>query len=199
MTGVTAVGFGEVLVGVARAGDWDGVGWRGPARVHHCDCGVQHRAIRCGRTPAQCEAVASVGSKGTPFGFALAGALNSLYKAELIRNRPRLDEHGPREGIDAARTPDTAQWVHWYNTVRPHCAIGMRTPGRARGRPGPRHRPPGTTTTGHHRNQEGYSGVVLKAWGVRVVVVVCSGGSSSFEGLLRRRVSASSGCDAGGR
>lgn len=24
--------------------------------------------------------------------------------------------------------PATAQWVHWYNTVRPHSAIGMRTP-----------------------------------------------------------------------
>ena len=24
--------------------------------------------------------------------------------------------------------PATAQWVHWYNTVRPHCAIGMCTP-----------------------------------------------------------------------
>ena len=24
--------------------------------------------------------------------------------------------------------PATAEWVHWYNTVRPHCAIGMRTP-----------------------------------------------------------------------
>ena len=46
---------------------------------------------------------------------------------------------------------------------------------------------------------EGYSGVVLKMWGVRVVVVVCSGGSSSFEGLLRGRPSASPGCDAGGR
>ena len=22
----------------------------------------------------------------------------------------------------------TAEWVHWYNTVRPHCAIGMCTP-----------------------------------------------------------------------
>lgn len=88
---------------------------------------MQHRAIRCGRTPAQCEAVASVGSKGTPFGFALAGALNSLYKAELIRNRPRLDEHGPREGIGDVE-PAIAEWVHWYNTVRPHCAIGMCTP-----------------------------------------------------------------------
>ena len=64
---------------------------------------------------------------GTPFGFALAEALNSLYKAELIRNRPRLDEHGPWEGIDDVELA-TAEWVHWYNTVRPHCAIGMRTP-----------------------------------------------------------------------
>ena len=58
---------------------------------------------------------------GTPFGFALAEALNSLYKAELIRNK------GPWEGIDDVELA-TAQWVHWYNTVRPHCAIGMRTP-----------------------------------------------------------------------
>ena len=64
---------------------------------------------------------------GTPFGFALAEALNSLYKAELIRNRPRLDEHGPWEGIDDVELA-TAEWVHWYNTVRPHSAIGMRTP-----------------------------------------------------------------------
>ena len=34
---------------------------------------------------------------GTPFGFALAEALNSLYKTELIRNQ------GPWEDIDAAR------------------------------------------------------------------------------------------------
>ena len=35
--------------------------------------------------------------RATPFGFALAEALNSLYKAELIRNQ------GPWEDIDAAR------------------------------------------------------------------------------------------------
>ena len=34
-------------------------------------------------------------------------------------------------------------------------------------------------------------GVVLKAWGVKVAVAVCSGGSSSSGGLLRRRPSAS--------
>ena len=34
-------------------------------------------------------------------------------------------------------------------------------------------------------------GVALKAWGVKVAVAVCSGGSSSSGGLLRRRPSAS--------
>ena len=37
------------------------------------------------------------GRRATPFGFALAEALNSLYKAELIRNQ------GPWQDIDAAR------------------------------------------------------------------------------------------------
>ena len=89
---------------------------------------------------------------GTPFGFALAEALNSLYKAELIRNRPRLDEHGPWEGIDDARAHHRRM-----GPLVQHGAPPLRHrhahPGRARGRPGPRHRPPGTTTTDHHRNQ----------------------------------------------
>ena len=56
-----------------------------------------------------------------PFGFTLAEALNSLYKAELIRNQ------GPWQDIDAVEVA-TAEWVHWFNTTRPHSAIGMRTP-----------------------------------------------------------------------
>ena len=35
--------------------------------IHHCDRGAGYRAIRCGQTLAQCEAVASVGSKGDSF------------------------------------------------------------------------------------------------------------------------------------
>ena len=46
---------------------------------------------------------------------------------------------------------------------------------------------------------EGYSGVVLKTWSVKVVVMVRSDESSSSEGLLRRRPSASPECDARGR
>ena len=61
------------------------------------------------------------GRRATPFGFALAEALNSLYKAELIRNQ------GPWEDIDAVEVA-TAEWVHWAGTIRSHSAIGMRTP-----------------------------------------------------------------------
>ena len=89
--------------------------------VHHSDRGVQYRSIRYGQALSDCEAVASVGSKGDSYDNALAEALNSLYKAELIRNQ------GPWEDIDAVEVA-TAEWVHWFNTIRPHSAIGMRTP-----------------------------------------------------------------------
>ena len=58
---------------------------------------MQYRSIRYGAALSECEAVASVGSTGDSYDNALAEALNSLYKAELIRNQ------GPWEDIDAAR------------------------------------------------------------------------------------------------
>nr|WP_280527872.1 IS3 family transposase [Actinomyces trachealis] len=95
--------------------------------IHHSDRGVQYRAIRYGQALSQADAVASVGSKGDSYDNALAEALNSLYKAELIRNRAYLDAHGPWQGLDDVEIA-TAEWVHWYNTTRPHSAIAMRTP-----------------------------------------------------------------------
>nr|WP_145998956.1 IS3 family transposase [Brevibacterium linens] len=89
--------------------------------VHHSDRGVQYRAIRYGEALAEQDAVASVGSKGDSYDNALAEALNSLYKAELIRNK------GPWKGIDDVEIA-TAQWVHWFNTYRPHGALGGATP-----------------------------------------------------------------------
>lgn len=62
-----------------------------------------------------------MGSKGDSYDSALTEALNSLYKAELIRHQ------GPWQDIDAVELA-TAEWVHWFNTIRPHSAIGMRTP-----------------------------------------------------------------------
>lgn len=43
--------------------------------IHHSDRGVQYRAIRYGQTLSDCDAVASVGSKGDSYDNALAEAL----------------------------------------------------------------------------------------------------------------------------
>ena len=81
-----------------------------------------------------------------PFGFTLAEALNSLHKAELIRNQ------GPWEDIDAARAR--------HRRVGPlggHHSPSLRhryaKPSRARSRLGTRHPPPRTITTGNRRHQ----------------------------------------------
>jgi putative transposase len=55
--------------------------------MHHSDRGVQHRAIRYTERLEQAAAVASVGSRGDSYDNALAEAFNSLFKAELIRNK----------------------------------------------------------------------------------------------------------------
>ena len=64
------------------------------ALVHHSDRGVQYVAIRYTERLAEAGAVASVGSKGDSYDNAMAEAFNSLFKAELIRNR------GPWKTID---------------------------------------------------------------------------------------------------
>ena len=85
---------------------------------------------------------------GDSYDNALAEALSSLYKAELIRNQ------GPWEDIDAVEVA-TAEWVHWYGhhpaTLRRRHAY----PRRARSRLGPRRQPeqPETITIGNHRHQ----------------------------------------------
>ena len=89
--------------------------------IHHSDRGVQYRAIRYGEALAEQDAVASVGSRGDSYDNALAEALNSLFKAELIRNR------GPWHGVDDVEIA-TAEWVHWFNTFRPHSALNGLTP-----------------------------------------------------------------------
>ncbi|MDF3312193.1 IS3 family transposase [Rhodococcus sp. T2V] len=89
--------------------------------VHHSDRGVQYRALRYAQALDAAEAVASVGSKGDSFDNAMAEALNSLYKAELIF----LD--GPWAGWEDVEAA-TAQWVHWFNTERVHGMLEYRTP-----------------------------------------------------------------------
>ncbi|MGW7201677.1 integrase core domain-containing protein [Streptomyces chryseus] len=59
--------------------------------------------------------MASVGSKGDPYDNALAEAFNSLFKAELIRNK------GPWTGINDVD-------IDWFNQRRLHGELGHITP-----------------------------------------------------------------------
>lgn len=81
------------------------------------------RAVHYTDTLADSEAVASVGSRGDSYDNAMAEALNSLYKAELI------DRHNWDGLIDVMAA--TAQWVGWYNSARLNSQIDYRTPNEA--------------------------------------------------------------------
>jgi putative transposase len=89
--------------------------------IHHSDRGVQYRAIRYTDRLADAEAVASVGSKGDSYDNALAEAFNSLFKAELIRNK------GPWRSINDLEIA-TAEYIGWFNHRRLHGEIGYRPP-----------------------------------------------------------------------
>ena len=89
--------------------------------THHSDRGVQYRAIRYADRLAECDAVASVGSKGDSYDNAMAEALNSLYKAELVRNK------GPWQSINDLEIA-TAEWVDWWNHHRLHGQLDQRPP-----------------------------------------------------------------------
>jgi putative transposase len=89
--------------------------------VHHSDRGVQYRAIRYTQRLADAGAVASVGSKGDSYDNAMAEAFNSLYKAELVRNR------GPWRGLDEVEIA-TVEYIDWYNNRRLHGELGHVPP-----------------------------------------------------------------------
>lgn len=89
--------------------------------VHHSDRGVQYRAIRYTQRLADAGAVASVGSTGDSYDNAMAEAFNSLYKAELVRNR------GPWRGRDDLEIA-TVEYIDWYNNRRLHGELGHVPP-----------------------------------------------------------------------
>ncbi len=84
--------------------------------VHHSDRGVQYRAIRYTQRLEEADAVASVGSKGDSYDNALAEAFNSLFKAELIRNK------GPWRDINHLEVA-VAEYVDWFN--HHHHSLGV--------------------------------------------------------------------------
>ena len=89
--------------------------------IHHSDRGVQYVAIRYSERLGEVDAVASVGSVGDSYDNAMAEAFNSLFKAELVRNR------GPWRGIDDLELA-VAEYVDWYNHRRLHGELGLIPP-----------------------------------------------------------------------
>jgi putative transposase len=89
--------------------------------IHHSDKGVQYLALRYTQRLAEAGAVASVGSTGDSYDNALAEAFNSLFKAELIRNK------GPWKNIDDLEIA-VAEYVDWFNHRRLHGEIGTIPP-----------------------------------------------------------------------
>ena len=94
--------------------------------IHHSDAGVQYRAIRYTERLAEADAVASVGTVGDSYDNAMAEALNSLFKAECIRN-PMMR---PKGGWASIRDVEiaVAEYVDWYNHRRLHGEIGHLPP-----------------------------------------------------------------------
>jgi putative transposase len=89
--------------------------------VHHSDKGSQYVAVRYTQRLVDAGAVASVGSTGDSYDNALAEAFNSLFKAELVRNR------GPWKGIDDLEIA-VAEYIDWFNHRRLHGEIGLIPP-----------------------------------------------------------------------
>lgn len=89
--------------------------------VHHSDRGVQYLAIRYTQRLAEAGVVASVGSRGDSYDNALAEAFNSLFKAELIRNK------GPWKDVDELEIA-IAEYIDWFNHRRLHGEIGLVPP-----------------------------------------------------------------------
>ena len=96
-------------------------GHRTSGLIHHSDKGVQYVAVRYTQRLAEAGAVASVGSTGDSYDNALAEAFNSLFKAELNRNK------GPWKSIDDLEIA-TAEYVDWFNHRRLHGEIGTIPP-----------------------------------------------------------------------
>ncbi len=81
----------------------------------------QYVAVRYTQRLAEAGAVASVGSTGDSYDNALAEAFNSLFKAELVRNK------GPWKGIDDLEIA-VAEYIDWFNHRRLHGEIGLVPP-----------------------------------------------------------------------
>ena len=91
--------------------------------VHHSDRGSQYVSLAYSDALITAGVSASVGTVGDSYDNALAEAFNSLFKAELIRNRHK----GPWRGIDDLEIA-VAEYIDWFNHRRLHGEIGHVPP-----------------------------------------------------------------------
>ena len=89
--------------------------------VHHNDAGSQYTSIAFTQALIDEGVDASVGSVGDAYDNALAESHMGLYKSELIHS------YGPWKGLQHVEAA-TLDWVHWFNTKRPHESIQDLTP-----------------------------------------------------------------------
>jgi putative transposase len=87
---------------------------------------AQYRAIRYTERLAEAEAVAPVGSRGDSYDNPMAEALNSLFKAECIRNPVMRPKGGWKSVTDVEIA--VAEYVDWFNHRRLHGEIGLIPP-----------------------------------------------------------------------
>lgn len=84
---------------------------------------AQFTSVRYGERLAEAGAVTSVGSRGDSYDNALAEAVNSTYKTELVRNPVQ----GPWRTVEQVELA-TLHWVHWHSTERLHGYLGDQSP-----------------------------------------------------------------------
>ncbi|PKH37240.1 hypothetical protein CXG46_17320 [Nocardioides alpinus] len=98
-----------------------------PAQSAPVDGAGQYLVVRYTQRLAEAGAVASVGCTGDSYDNALAEAFNSLFKAELVRNK------GPWKSIDDLEIA-VAEYIDWFNHRRLHGEIGLVPPAEHEGK-----------------------------------------------------------------
>jgi putative transposase len=89
--------------------------------VHHTDAGSQYTSFAFTERLLAAGVDASVGSVGDAYDNALAESQIGIYKTELIRPL------GPWRDLEHVELA-TLDWVHWFNTERPHESVDDLTP-----------------------------------------------------------------------
>jgi len=92
--------------------------------IHHTDAGSQYTSITFTQRLIDEGVDASVGSVGDAYDNALAESHMGLYKSELIH------PYGPWKDHQHVEI-ETLDWIHWFNTERPHASIQDLTPVQA--------------------------------------------------------------------